>query len=70
MAGLIQIEVSDLLTRNYGNIFLYLFLGTMDQNESKRILSYLETNTKLSGPKLRKLNIRVSTYLNFCRGMF
>ncbi|KAL1512933.1 hypothetical protein ABEB36_002432 [Hypothenemus hampei] len=59
MACLMDVDVSDLLVRNYGNIFLHLFLGNFDANDTKRCLTYLETTTKLSGPKLRKLNIRV-----------
>lgn len=63
MASIIGVEVSELLITNYGHIFLYLFLGEIDRGDSKKCLSYLEATTKLSGPKLRKLNFKVGFHL-------
>ncbi|ERL94616.1 hypothetical protein D910_11893 [Dendroctonus ponderosae] len=59
MASIISVDVSDMLITNYGHIFLYLFLGDVDRADSKKCLNYLEATTKLSGPKLRKLNFKV-----------
>lgn len=59
MAAIMEVEVSDLLTTNYGNIFLYLCLESSDANEAKCCFNYIESVTKLSGKKLRNLNIRV-----------
>ncbi|XP_066138403.1 serine/threonine-protein kinase ATR [Euwallacea fornicatus] len=59
MAVLMEVEVADLLTKNYGNIFLHLFLENVDREDSRKCLIYLETTTNLSGPKLRKLNFKV-----------
>lgn len=63
MAIIMEVEVSDLLTTNYGNIFLYLCLESSDAKEAKFCFNYIESVTKLSGKKLRNLNIRVTIAL-------
>ncbi|XP_060518372.1 serine/threonine-protein kinase ATR isoform X2 [Cylas formicarius] len=59
MAQIMEVEISELLSRKYGNIFLHVFLGDMDKAQSKKCMLYLEKATALSGPKLRKMNIKV-----------
>ncbi|XP_050294547.1 serine/threonine-protein kinase ATR [Anthonomus grandis grandis] len=59
MAGIMEMDLSELIARNYGDVFLHLFLGDMAPADSKKCLNYLENCTHLSGPRLRKQNIKV-----------
>ncbi|KAF7269206.1 hypothetical protein GWI33_017672 [Rhynchophorus ferrugineus] len=59
MANIVETDVSELLSLNYGNIFLYLYLGEMDETQSNSCMHFVEKATKISGKKLRKKNFKV-----------
>lgn len=58
MAVMSDLDLSELLTASYGNIFLYVFLNETKEN-FQSATCYLENTTGLSGPHLRKLNLSV-----------
>lgn len=63
MASLVRLDLDELLIRNYGNIFLYIFLNESDEVINK-CTKYLEKTTKLGSAALQKRNFRVSNDKN------
>ncbi|XP_030746712.1 serine/threonine-protein kinase ATR-like isoform X2 [Sitophilus oryzae] len=59
MASIVEAEVSELLSLNYGNIFLHLYLGDMDEKQSRECSMFVEKLTGVTGRKLRKRNFKV-----------
>lgn len=58
IATLVELELGELLATKYGNIFLHIFLNENDEIFEKT-MKYLEDNTGLSGPVLRKRNFKI-----------
>lgn len=58
IATFLDLDLSELLTTRYGNIFLQLFLNESDE-VFKQSMKYVERNTGLNGNTLRKRNFQV-----------
>ncbi|KAJ8938742.1 hypothetical protein NQ318_016037 [Aromia moschata] len=58
MANLMDFEVSEMLACKYGYIFIYIFLD-VSNDDLKKCMLFLEKNTGMTGPSLRKRNFRI-----------
>lgn len=59
IADMLEMELSQLLVSKYKGIFLHIYL-TVPENVREQAIAYLEKETRMSGPVLRKNNFRVS----------
>lgn len=57
VGGMMDMQISELLSCKYGYVFVHVFLEMKDM---KPCLRYLESTSGLTGPTLRKRNFRVS----------
>lgn len=59
MAVMLDMDLSDMICRKYGYIFIHIFLENLPTEEFKQCMLYLEKTSGTSGPTLRKKNFRV-----------
>lgn len=71
IALMIEMDLSEMLSRKYGYIFIHIFLENLPSDEFKQCMMYLEKTSGISGPSLRKRNFRVSIrFLNIDGNLF
>lgn len=62
MADMMEMDLAQLLVSKYKGVFLYVYLNVPD-SVREEALAYLERETGMSGPVLRKNNFRVSFFV-------
>lgn len=59
MALMMDMDLSEMICRKYGYIFIHVFLKDLPTEEFKQCMMYLEKTSGINGPTLRKRNFRV-----------
>lgn len=59
MALMLDMDLSEMICRKYGYIFIHVFLEDLPSEEFKQCMIYLEKTSSTNGPTLRKRNFRV-----------
>lgn len=62
MADMVEMDFAQLLVSKYKGVFLYVYLNAPESVREKA-LAFLERETGMSGPVLRKNNFRVSFFV-------